>query len=145
MPNREKLEEKLLVASVSNATIITKNGDNDGDITENLNEDFASGNDSINEPLLKKSQFRGYPRTLGPPKNDMLAFSGSDCEINWILLLIAILLCAFIVPLIYVYFVYEHPEFFNHTHSRYDDTDLHFRAHIDDNLVHTTDLNQNHH
>ncbi|KAG5676810.1 hypothetical protein PVAND_006618 [Polypedilum vanderplanki] len=121
--SKEKLEEKLLVASVS-AAVITKNDD--------LITHDEPQSDSLNEPLLSKSQFRA----LKPPRNEFLTFNGSDCEFNWICLLILILVICVIIPLIYVYLVYEHPEKFNHTHSRYDDTELHFRAHFnDDNKI----------
>jgi hypothetical protein len=115
----EKVEEKLLLASVSNATI-TKSPDA-VDNTEITTPDS-------NEPLLDAKQFRGYPRSIRPP-NDFLQISGSDCELNWIFLLIAILALCVIVPLIYVFLIYEHPEKFHAAHSKYDDPDLHIIHH----------------
>lgn len=113
IPN-EKLEEKLLVASVSSA-VIAKSEDA---------ADHPSTNTSlpaINDPLLDRSQFRGYPKTFGAPKNNFTSFNDSDFELNWIVLLFIILAICVIVPLIYVYIAHEHPEEFHH--SRYDDTD----------------------
>jgi len=126
IPSKEKLEEKLLVASVSNAVIAKSD-----DAADRPADDVET---SVEDPLLDNSQFRGYPRTLGPPKADYLTFNGSDCELNWIVLLVCILALCVIVPLIYVYLVYEHPENFVHEHSRYDDTDLHAKQlhHLDD-------------
>ena len=128
MPSKEKLEEKLLLASVSNAVI--KNSESSSDKTDN--EDSRLENELLlNEPLLRNTQFRGYPKSIKLPKNDFLSFNGSDCELSWVFLLIIILAFCVIIPLIYVYAVYEHPEQFNHSHSKYDDPDLHFRSHID--------------
>lgn len=109
----QNLEEKLLVASVCNATIVQS-----GEVSaaEDLAQDES---DSPNQPLRR--DFRGYPRAIGAPKIDYLDFNGSDCEMNWICLLICILAVCVIVPLIYVYLVYEHPEKFVHEHSKYDD------------------------
>jgi LysM domain len=104
-PNQEKLEEKLLVASVTNATI-----QKSPDAVDRVDEDAS-------EPLIDRSRFRGYPRTIRPPRNDFLTFNGSDCELNWIFLLIVILAFCVIVPLIYVFMVYEHPEKFVHKHD----------------------------
>lgn len=116
----EKVEEKLLLASVSNATI-AKSPDA-LDSTEITND--------FNEPMLDPKQFRGYPRSIRPPK-DFLQINGSDCELNWIFLLIAILALCVIVPLIYVFLIYEHPEKFHSIHSKYDDPELHIIHHGD--------------
>jgi LysM repeat protein len=121
-PNKEKLEEKLLLASVSNATIAKL-----PDAVDRLEEANTSEENSVNDPLLR--QFRGYPRSIRPP-NDFIQFNGSDCELNWIVLLLAILALCVIVPLIYVFLIYEHPEKFHATHSKYDDPDLKFHFHV---------------
>lgn len=130
LPSKEKLEEKLLIASVSSNAVIKK-----ADCGNKLDEldDFSNLEDEMqhNEPLLKDTRFRGYPKTIKLPKNDFLTFNGSDCELSWVFLLIVILAFCVIIPLIYVYAVYEHPENFNHSHSKYDDPELHFRSHID--------------
>lgn len=114
----EKVEEKLLLASVSNVTIMKS-----PDAVDNTEITTES-----NEPLLDPSLYRGYPRSIRPP-NDFLKINGSDCELNWIFLLIAILALCVIVPLIYVFLIYEHPEKFHAAHSKYDDPDLHFIRH----------------
>lgn len=127
--SKETLEEKLLLASVSNAVI--KTSDND---ESSSNEPTAESGPS--EPLIQPSkQFRGYPKSIKLPKNDFLSINGSDCEISWVILLVVILAFCVIIPLIYVYAVYEHPERFNHSHSRYDDPDLRYRVHIDDDKM----------
>jgi len=130
--SKEKLEEKLLVASVSNAVLTTSG--NAADRSVNTLE--SSVEDLSAEPLLDNTQFRGYIRTFGAPRNDYLSFNGNDCELNWIALLICILALCVIVPLIYVYIAYEHPEDF--THSKYDDTDLKKLHHLNDNHTVTT-------
>lgn len=123
-----KVEEKLLLASVSNVTI-AKSPD-----AADSTEIPTAAIDGTNEPLLDPKQFRGYPRTIRPP-NDFLQINGSDCELNWIFLLIAILALCVIVPLIYVFLIYEHPEKFHATHSKYDDPELHI---IHQGQVHST-------
>lgn len=121
--NAQKLEEKLLVASVCNATIVQ---------SENVSvAEEAEESDSPHQPLRRG--FRGYPRAIGAPKIDYLDFNGSDCEMNWVFLLICILAVCVIVPLIYVYLVYEHPEKFVHEHSKYDDPDIKAFHHINNN------------
>ncbi|XP_070507237.1 lysM and putative peptidoglycan-binding domain-containing protein 4 [Chironomus tepperi] len=128
LPSREKLEEKLLLASVSNAVI--KNSDF-VEKSSDLDDVNHAENEMLSEPLLKDTRFRGYPKSIKLPKNEFLTFNGSDCELSWVFLLIVILAFCVIIPLIYVYAIYEHPEHFNHSHSKYDDPELHFRSHID--------------
>lgn len=119
LPNNEKLEEKLLLASVSNATITKSAAADRLEETNHTNDDESH----IDEPLLSRNkQFRGYPKTIRAPQNDFLqSFNGADCELNWIFLLLAILAMCFIIPLIYIFLIYEHPEQFHPVHSKYDD------------------------
>lgn len=119
--NAHHLEEKLLVASVCNATIVQSE---DVSAAEEAAEDV----DSPHAPLNRS--FRGYPRAIAAPKIDYLDFDGSDWDMNWICLLICILAVCVIVPLIYVFLVYEHPEKFVHEHSRYDDPEVKVFHHI---------------
>jgi hypothetical protein len=122
---KEKLEEKLLLASVSNATIAKSS-----DAADRLEQQVNEEDESVNDPLLNRNrQFRGYPRSIRPP-NDFLQFNGSDCELNWIVLLLAILALCVIVPLIYVLLVYENPEKFHHGHSKYDDPEIKYHFHV---------------
>lgn len=125
--NREKLEEKLMIASVCNATITTS-PERPSNSLESSIEDLSS------EPLLDRTQFRGYIKTFGAPKNEFLTFNGSDCELNLVVLLLCILAICLIIPFIYTYMAYHYPDQFSH--SKYDDTDLHQLHHIND--VHST-------
>lgn len=86
---KEKLEEKLLVASVSSAVFSKPKDFTDRGEIETSSED----------PLIDRSQFRGYPRQIAP-RNDYLSFNGSDCELNWIVLLVCILAVCVIAPLV---------------------------------------------
>lgn len=113
--HKEKLEEKLLVASVSNAVIAKPEDAADRSANE---IEFTP-----DDPLIDRSQFRGYPRQIAA-RHDYLNFNGSDCELNWIVLLVCILAVCVIVPLIIFYLVYEHPEKFAHEHIKYDDPDM---------------------
>lgn len=114
----EKLEEKLLVASVSSAVISKQ-------------EDAMELETTV--PLIDKTHFRGYPRMI-TGRHDYLSFNGSDCELNWIVLLIGILALCVVLPLVIFYLVYEHPEKFAHEHIRFDDPDIGHRQlhHLND-------------
>lgn len=136
MPNdRLKLDEKLLIASVS---LAAPNGGAGSDqlviptITTNTshptttnghiavrrytdNETIEGRDAFFNDPLL--AHLDSGPHVIrGAPKND-LSCSGSDCDISWICLLVCILALCFAIPLIYVIYIAEHPERFNHTDS----------------------------
>lgn len=116
--NQSDFNEKLILASVNNATFV-----NQKNISHNVSE--LDNNDrevSASEPLLLGDENEiTFPATLKPPRNDFFSWSGSDCDLNWIFLLLFILLICVIVPLIYVVLVAEHPENFHPQHSRFDD------------------------
>lgn len=115
----ESLEEKLIVASISNTTYKDQNipiiETTDFHI---LDEDVPDASD----PLLFNGDPTRQPKVvLAKPRVDF-AFNGSDCDLNWLCLFVCILALCFAIPLIYVYVVYEekvHPEHFHHisTHS----------------------------
>lgn len=129
LPNDVNLEEKLILASVTNASY------NDSPKLEYKSTDHIIDNDdhenAINQPLLMNNEFT-HPTTLRPPKNDFFSWNGSDCDLSWIFLLIVILALCVIVPLVYVLLIHEHPEQFHHKHSLYDDTDAHYKHHLND-------------
>lgn len=134
--DRLKLDEKLLIASVSLSAsnggagsnqlataTITTNTSQPTTITNGLiavrkytdNETIEGRESFFNDPLL--AHLDSGPHVIrGAPKND-LSCSGSDCDISWICLLICILALCFAIPLIYVIYIAEHPEKFNHTES----------------------------
>lgn len=118
------LDEKLILASISNATY--KNTDTYRDAVRPEN-DLSGFEDSL---LINSN-----PIPMRRPRNDLFAIDGSDCDLNWICLLVFIIACCIIVPLIYVLWIYEHPEF-HPAHSPYDDPD-----HSD----HHHHLNMSHH
>lgn len=137
MPSdRLELDEKLLIASVSLAA--SPNGGSDqlataratiinsashltpanGPIHVRKYTDHQTNEERdsfFNDPLL--AHLDSSPHVIrGAPKND-LSCSGSDCDISWICLLVCILALCFAIPLIYVIYIAEHPEKFNHTES----------------------------
>lgn len=143
LPNKI-LDEKLLVASVSlaaNRIDRTKNGgathSNDGTSHANrLNKNFNDDDDefSFTDPLIgpslvtdtselyiatgstasDDSDAHSGPHAIrGAPRSEFTC-SGSDCDISWICLLIFILALCFAIPLIYIIYIAEHPEQFNH-------------------------------
>lgn len=91
--------------------------------TENGQNDAEHDEESVfTDPLLQTeisdadelTTLRSGPHAIrGAPRNDFTC-SGSDCDISWICLLIFILALCFAIPLIYVIYIAEHPEQFNH-------------------------------
>lgn len=57
--------------------------------------------------------------TIVPKRTDgILQFSGADCGISWIALVVCMLILGFLGPLIYIFFLYEHEqELKEHNHS----------------------------
>lgn len=105
-----KLDEKLIVAAVNSATInniilnskiVKPEGipDTSLDVHSRLNDENQalledSTDDIVNfvQPRLRRNDF---------------SWSGSDCDMSWICLFIFILALCFIIPLIYVFIIYE--------------------------------------
>ncbi|XP_063709318.1 lysM and putative peptidoglycan-binding domain-containing protein 3 [Culicoides brevitarsis] len=101
----ETLEEKLIVASISNTTY--KNGENSIPILDTPTENDVP---DASDPLLfnQNANF-----VLAKPKVNY-SFDGSDCDMNWLCLFVCILALCFAIPLIYVWIIYEHPERYHH-------------------------------
>lgn len=141
--NKLQLDEKLLVASVSlsggpssqtnsrlpeltedqsindiifKSAMAGKEHEFDGSESESLRIDHDV---TITQPLLSDDQPNRNFAAVGPhsirgaPRSD-LSCSGSDCDISWIFLLIFILGLCFAIPLIYVFYIAEHPNLFHH-------------------------------
>lgn len=53
-------------------------------------------------------------RPIPGPSLRAIDWSGSDCDMSWICLLIFILALCFVIPLVYVVYLAEHP---HHNHS----------------------------
>uniref|UniRef100_A0A182K2K0 LysM domain-containing protein n=1 Tax=Anopheles christyi TaxID=43041 RepID=A0A182K2K0_9DIPT len=128
------LDEKLILAAVSNASIQPsssiqfskkssgKHNDRTGRSSEialdDLHGDEADfdGDAESSEPLLLSGEYDDsfpQPRPLRLPANDFTC-NGSDCDISWICLLVFILALCFAIPLIYVVYVAEHIEKYHH-------------------------------
>jgi hypothetical protein len=118
LSNDPKLDEKLILASISNATYRNTNEFHD--------EDGAGSGSRVEDPLLDSN-----PIPLRTPRNDFFTVDGSDCDLNWMCLLLVIIAICILVPLIYLLYIYEHPDF-HPAHSRYDDPDLKILHHIND-------------
>lgn len=138
LPNKI-LDEKLLVASVSlaaNRIDRTKSGGitiRSSDATRHNDDNEFSFTDPLIGPSLATDANELYITTSltaasvlddadlhhgphairGTPRSEFTC-SGSDCDISWICLLIFILALCFAIPLIYVIYIAEHPEQFNH-------------------------------
>lgn len=112
----EKLEEKLIVASISNTTykdqISTVNLTKLISPTDYLDDQNVATNTF--DPLIDTNPNLEPNVILARPKIDF-SFNGSDCDINWICLFICILALCFAIPVIYVLYAGEkkiHPEWF---------------------------------
>lgn len=85
---------------------------------DNRTQDDNDEESVFTDPLLQSdiddySTLRSGPHVIrGTPRNKY-TFSGSDCDISWICLLIFILALCFAIPLIYVIYIAEHPDKFS--------------------------------
>lgn len=128
--SNHQLDEKLLVASVTlatpNAQYPSAANHSINDIILNsavtqkeygvqgLDDDFDGDDDSAQQALLTDDGSRPTPHSIrGAPRTD-LSCSGSDCDISWICLLVFILALCFAIPLIYIFYIAEHPDKFHH-------------------------------
>ncbi|XP_049290745.1 lysM and putative peptidoglycan-binding domain-containing protein 3 [Anopheles funestus] len=127
------LDEKLILAAVSNASIqpsssaVTqfpkkssgKHRDASARSSEIELEDLHDDMDFdelSSQPLLLSGEYDDsvpQPRQLRLPANDF-SCNGSDCDISWICLLVFILALCFAIPLIYVVYVAEHIDKYHH-------------------------------
>uniref|UniRef100_A0A182PF55 LysM domain-containing protein n=1 Tax=Anopheles epiroticus TaxID=199890 RepID=A0A182PF55_9DIPT len=131
------LDEKLIVAAVSNASIQPSSSaasqfpkrssgkhrdrpERSGEIALDHLDDAigfdCDGDPMSSEPLLLSGEYDDnfpQPRPLRLPANDF-SCNGSDCDISWICLLVFILALCFAIPLIYVVYVAEHIDKYHH-------------------------------
>ncbi|KFB48364.1 AGAP005018-PA-like protein [Anopheles sinensis] len=128
------LDEKLILAAVSNASIQPSSGAvtqfprkssgkhrdptraRSDEIALDELEDGDNDDHLSSEPLLISGEYDDslpQPRALRLPANDF-SCNGSDCDISWICLLVFILALCFAIPLIYVVYVAEHIEKYHH-------------------------------
>lgn len=121
-----RLDEKLLVASVSLATqnapvpgdsindIILNSAMAQKELSLEFDDDLDDDDDSPQQALLVDDGSHPIPHAIrGAPRTD-LTCSGSDCDISWICLLVFILALCFAIPLIYIFYIAEHPDKFHH-------------------------------
>lgn len=123
-----RLDEKLLVASVSLATphasttnindIILNSAMTQKEHGVSGLDDVLDGDDEDSPHQALLADDGGGGRTVphairGAPRAD-LTCSGSDCDISWICLLVFILALCFAIPLIYIFYIAEHPDKFHH-------------------------------
>ncbi|XP_035906770.1 lysM and putative peptidoglycan-binding domain-containing protein 4 [Anopheles stephensi] len=132
--SKATLDEKLILAAVSNASIQPSSsaatqfpkkssGKQHRDLSARSNEielealDGATADfDGASQPLLLSGEYDDtvpQPRSLRLPANDF-SCNGSDCDISWICLLVFILALCFAIPLIYVVYVAEHIDKYHH-------------------------------
>lgn len=130
--NQTQLDEKLLVASVTLASAAGPSpADNINDIILNselaqkessgvsgfILNDLIDGDDenSTHLPLLDSNELSlGGPHSIRGAPRPELSCNGSDCDISWICLFVFILALCFAIPLVYIFYIAEHPEKFHH-------------------------------
>lgn len=121
------LSEKLLVASVNSAgesinDIILKSSVRNNafkDDTVDSGNTFSMSNNHTDpyEPLLSGflDDSIPQPRVIPGPAVRPWDWSGSDCDMSWVCLFIVILALCFAIPLIYVFYIAEHPKKIHHS------------------------------
>lgn len=126
--NKSKLDEKLLVASVSLATPAGSSTLVSGSINDIIlnsaitrkehnidGVDFDDALDGEHARLIDSDDIQSAPHAIRGVPSAELSCSGSDCDISWICLLVFILALCFAIPLIYIFYIAEHPEKFHHS------------------------------
>lgn len=127
--HKSMLDEKLLVASVSLASaagpsIPTSVADSINDIILNSalaqkphNIEHFEIDDALDGEetrLIDDNGIITVPHAIRGAPPTHLSCSGSDCDISWIFLLVFILALCFAIPLVYIFYIAEHPEKFHH-------------------------------
>ncbi|EDW35020.1 GL20099 [Drosophila persimilis] len=123
---RQMLDERLLVAAVNASGSV----DDDQPSTSKAASKYYEGahgspNDEANmerspddsAPLLNDllvDRHAPLVRPIPGPSLRAIDWSGSDCDMSWICLLIFILALCVVIPLVYVVYLAEHP---HHNHS----------------------------
>lgn len=74
--------------------------------------DEADDGDEEDVRLLPQS-----PQAVEEVITSKISCSGADGDIPWIALIICIVVLVFAVPLIYVLYIYEHPQMYHHNHT----------------------------
>ncbi|KAH8369728.1 hypothetical protein KR093_000715, partial [Drosophila rubida] len=123
---RLMLDERLLVAAVnaSGASEAQPSPRRDGNNFYDGSQGYTDDKNGNREPNLDDNTAllddmlvdRHAPRLRPIPGPSLRAidWSGSDCDMSWICLLIFILALCVVIPLVYVIYLAEHP---HHTHS----------------------------
>ncbi|XP_016958097.1 lysM and putative peptidoglycan-binding domain-containing protein 3 [Drosophila biarmipes] len=123
---RQMLDERLLVAAVNASGAL----DPDQPSTSRAANQFYEGaqgapNDEANmeQPFEENAALLNHMlvdrhaplvRPIPGPSLSAIDWSGSDCDLSWICLLIFILALCVVIPLVYVIYLAEHP---HHNHS----------------------------
>lgn len=124
---RLMLDERLLVAAVNASGVASGEGqastsrdaskfyegshrfpDDEGNMEQPLDDNKGL----LNDMLIDRHAPRVRP--IPGPSLRAIDWSGSDCDMSWICLLIFILALCVVIPLVYVIYLAEHP---HHTHS----------------------------
>lgn len=76
-----------------------------------INDLEVSASSSEEVSLLPKCE------QVADPVVAKLSCSGADCDIPWIALIVCVVILIFAVPLIYVFYIYEHPQMYHHNYT----------------------------
>lgn len=130
LDNNPVLDEKLMIASVSNASTGTTSINDiilESKITPSVTP--YQDNTKINPPGTMETELHTrvpllsgevdesipQPRVIPVRHRFEVNFNGTDCDMSWVCLFICILLLCVAIPLIYVFWTVEHDH--NHQHG----------------------------
>ncbi|EDW02221.1 lysM and putative peptidoglycan-binding domain-containing protein 4 [Drosophila grimshawi] len=126
---RMMLDERLLVAAVNASTAKTgevqplfkEDGSQFYEGTHGSPDDRANMEQPSDEHMalmddLLVDRHSPIVRPIPGPSLRAIDWSGSDCDMSWICLLIFILALCFVIPLVYVIYLAEHPHH-HHNHT----------------------------
>ncbi|KAL5286434.1 LYSMD3 family protein [Megaselia abdita] len=104
----DTLQEKLLVASVVSSGSKAETSINDIILNSKIksdvyrdgfnDEEAFSENNNLTDPLLTIDNTAPRIRQIRAPTHTVFDWSGSDCDISWIVLLVCILILCIIIP-----------------------------------------------
>lgn len=118
--NPQALKEKLDTVSATSESVVAVAGTSTLDVKNDLNEiifntKIAEVPAETFEEESSDEEVHLLPREIQPVQTKNFDCSGSDWGLSWPLLLGLVLFTAFVIPLVYVLYIAEHPnEYHNH-------------------------------
>lgn len=112
----KELLEKKLKSTIVNSQI--KEHNNDVNMLIFNSNIVSKACDTLEETIedLSDEEVHLLPREIktAEPVVSRITCSGADCDISWIALVVCIVVVIFAIPLIYVFYIAEHPDYYHH-------------------------------